>query len=30
MAQHYPHIKQLKTLQGAILMVYSAVGEKPF
>jgi hypothetical protein len=28
MAEHYPNIEQLKTLKGAILMVYSAVGEK--
>jgi len=28
MAEHYPNIEQLKTLRGAILMVYSAVGEK--
>jgi hypothetical protein len=30
MAEHYPNIKQLKTLKDAFLMVYSAVGEKPF
>lgn len=30
MAEHYPHIKQLNTLKDAFLMVYSAVGEKPF
>jgi hypothetical protein len=30
MAEHYPHIKQLKTLKDAFLAVYSAVGEKPF
>jgi hypothetical protein len=29
MAEHYPNIEQLKTLKDAILMVYSAVGEKP-
>jgi hypothetical protein len=29
MAEHYPNIKQLKTLQDAFLMVYSTVGEKP-
>lgn len=30
MADHCPNIKQLETLKDAILMVYSAVGEKPF
>ena len=30
MAEHYPQIKQLKTLKDAFLMVYSAVGEEPF
>jgi hypothetical protein len=30
MAEHYPKIKQLKTLKDAFLMVYSAVGEEPF
>jgi hypothetical protein len=30
MAEYYPNIKALKTLKDAILMVYSAVGEKPF
>jgi hypothetical protein len=30
MTEHYPNIKQLKTLKDAFLMVYSAVGEKPF
>jgi hypothetical protein len=28
MAESYPNIKQLNTLKDAILMVYSAVGEK--
>ena len=30
MGEHYPQIKQLKTLKNAFLMVYSAVGEEPF
>jgi hypothetical protein len=30
MAEHYPHVKQLKTLKDAFLMVYSAVAEEPF
>jgi len=29
MAEHYPNIEQLKVLKDAILMVYSAAGEKP-
>jgi hypothetical protein len=29
-AQYYPRSKQLNRLKGAFLMVYSAVGEKPF
>jgi len=29
MADHYPQIKQLKTLKDAFLMVYSAVDEEP-
>jgi hypothetical protein len=30
MAKYYPNIKELETLKDAILMVYLAVGEKPF
>jgi hypothetical protein len=30
LAEHYPRSKELKRLKNAFMMVYSAVGEKPF